>query len=568
MEYNDGAFRQPGDNVFVDIDSGTSTTYKESALRFQHASTNRFIIEKDNVANADLYIRRYNSSGVLQDNPFKIAGDTGNITLTQTGTFSIAYDASNHIDITVSSAGAGKITAVGTNDSIELETGDGKIILDAKTDIDLDPEGNDINLLGSGAGKITLAAASMTIYGGDTTGDDLLLYANTADANYIQLDGTTITTAGKHAFGGITDWGVGATGSVIDGTGYDWTSQTIARVNSNLNSTAAAAGYHAMAVTASQTTTNSIFGTWTELYITGGTIDLTGSSNYASVWGNLEISGTVTSTDTDDFMSSVHGSLTTPANYVNNTAMCGCHVDSTVNATITNNGRFSAFECKASTRAWDYGVYLANTINGINIVDSTMAIDATASMTGASGINGTEFNITDSTTASSGYARGIWLNMTADGAKTGTAETNGLGIDLTISANSPFARALTLYTVSTGTTTIGTTSALDIYMDDDAGTVTQTGKRAINIGIDHGEDKGTCDMIVMRCHGGTVDNVFKFTDTTGSPYTNFVSIDGVCGFVHSGSLDDSGASDILCDAYITCDVGGTPYYLPLYNTTH
>ena len=82
MEKNDGAFVQLADNVYVDINSGTSTSYYESALRFRHGSVTRFAIEKDNVANADLYIRYYNSSGVLQGSPLKIAGDTGAMTLT------------------------------------------------------------------------------------------------------------------------------------------------------------------------------------------------------------------------------------------------------------------------------------------------------------------------------------------------------------------------------------------------------------------------------------------------------------------------------------------------------
>jgi len=79
---NDAAFVQPNDDVYVDIDSGTSTTYKEAALRFRHGSVTRWQIEKDNVANADLYIRRYNSSGVLQDSPIKINGADGGMTHT------------------------------------------------------------------------------------------------------------------------------------------------------------------------------------------------------------------------------------------------------------------------------------------------------------------------------------------------------------------------------------------------------------------------------------------------------------------------------------------------------
>jgi hypothetical protein len=34
----------------------------------------------------------------------------------------------------------------------------------------------------------------------------------------------------------------------------------------------------------------------------------------------------------------------------------------------------------------------------------------------------------------------------------------------------------------------------------------------------------------------------------------------------TGSLVDSGSTDILCDAKIQVDVGGTTYWIPLYDT--
>lgn len=104
----------------------------------------------------------------------------------------IQYDDDNKMVFTTSSVGAGKIAMTGSSDSFEIETGDGKIVLDAGTDIDIDPAGNDINLLGDGAGKITMATTSMTIYGGDTTGDVLTLQGNSADATEkITITGNT-----------------------------------------------------------------------------------------------------------------------------------------------------------------------------------------------------------------------------------------------------------------------------------------------------------------------------------------------------------------------------------------
>lgn len=128
---NDGAFIQTGDNVYVDIDSGASTSYYESAIRFRHGSVTRFSIEKDNVANADLYIRRYNSSGVLQDSPLKIAGDTGAMTFGSAGAlvFSSASTPAS-IDITATATRAIRIgTKESASTSIAISTG---AVLDAE----------------------------------------------------------------------------------------------------------------------------------------------------------------------------------------------------------------------------------------------------------------------------------------------------------------------------------------------------------------------------------------------------------------------------------------------------
>jgi hypothetical protein len=68
-------------------------------------------------------------------------------------------------------------------------------------------------------------------------------------------------------------------------------------------------------------------------------------------------------------MAGVHGSIIVPANYTNNTAFCGIHVDSKVTAAgLTNAGRFSAFECKKSEgRDWDYGVYIADATQDVRL---------------------------------------------------------------------------------------------------------------------------------------------------------------------------------------------------------
>jgi len=176
----------------------------------------------------------------------------------------------------------------------------------------------------------------------------------------ITLD--AVTTSGKMAFGGETDWGTGATGVLIDGAGWDWASQTIARVNAALTGTAVASAYHALTVTVSQTGSTSMFGTWTELYLSNS-VDLTGADNVAATWGQIEAGTGVTLSDTGCFTAGGYfnviagATLTVAAGHSVNGVRAQIEV-----AAITNNGTTAAFEClKNGGVNWEYGLYIADT---------------------------------------------------------------------------------------------------------------------------------------------------------------------------------------------------------------
>jgi hypothetical protein len=80
MIVNDIQASELAGNCNVAISSGTSTSYYEAALRFQHGLTDRWAWEKDNVSTHDLYLRRYDIDGVLVDSPIKIDWTTGAVT--------------------------------------------------------------------------------------------------------------------------------------------------------------------------------------------------------------------------------------------------------------------------------------------------------------------------------------------------------------------------------------------------------------------------------------------------------------------------------------------------------
>ena len=270
------------------------------------------------------------------------------------------------------------------------------------------------------------------IFDGDfSVGGDLGVTGDASITGALSVTGA-ITFDGKLSVG-LTDWGTGATGILVDGAGYDWAAQFNARVNANLNGCCASGSYSSMALTANQTSHNSFIANWNELYIKTGLV-LTDSDNYASVWGNLEIGATVTSPGSDNFIAALFGSLVVGATLTNNTRVCGVYVDSKITSSgYTGSGRTSAFECAigAGTRAWDYGLYIpASTVTtGIYISAATAitavgtvgcgAITSTGCMTltlGApwillhdTGTNVGHYILSCDTTESSGYGEfSIW----------------------------------------------------------------------------------------------------------------------------------------------------------------
>jgi hypothetical protein len=109
--------------------------------------------------------------------------------------------------------------------------------------------------------------------------------------------------------------------------------------------------------------------------------------------------------------------------------------------------------------------------------------------------------------------------------------------------------------VSTGKTATATVSGVLVTLDG-AGTVTGTHS---GIWIDA---TVSCDNGILLSSTGTVDYGLRMTGTV----TNAFSWAATGSCIGTTELVDNASSDVNCDAHIVCDVGGTPYYIPLFNT--
>ncbi len=119
-----------------------------------------------------------------------------------------------------------------------------------------------------------------------------------------------------------------------------------------------------------------------------------------------------------------------------------------------------------------------------------------------------------------------------------------------------------------------------IYANTDAGHIStaiygcmdtkgaSSGRRWCFWADSHQTTKSSAGDYLMRfSHNGTVANDGLITVYGGGRVPLLMNIeDATPGFATAGSLTDSAAGDVACDARLVINWNGTPYYIPLFNT--
>jgi len=139
----------------------------------------------------------------------------------------------------------------------------------------------------------------------------------------------------------------------------------------------------------------------------------------------------------------------------------------------------------------------------------------TTTITGGTAVNVFEVKVTDSTTISEGYMRGIYVNYTNSGAKTG-GECNPLAVDMTMSANSASCYAVSLYICQSDDPTISNDiSAIYIYADSKGSATYSATYNCLDLNMDS-TAKATGGNNFMRIygHGAAADNVMTILVVT------------------------------------------------------
>jgi len=176
-------------------------------------------------------------------------------------------------------------------------------------------------------------------------------------------------------------------------------------------------------------------------------------------------------------------------------------------------------------------------------------------------MNAVELPVTDSQTNSEGYSRGLYVNYTVSGVKTGTAEANPLAVDVSIQANCQSVYCVSLYMEQSGDITCSNdVSAIYIY-NASKGSATYSGTyNCIDLNVDStAKATGGNNFIRVYGHGAAADHVISILGH-GATYLLRAASAGSAPFTaNTHAIDSHSLSSI-----IAVNFAGTPGYIPVF----
>jgi len=184
----------------------------------------------------------------------------------------------------------------------------------------------------------------------------------------------------------------------------------------------------------------------------------------------------------------------------------------------------------------------------------------TVSISGATALNARSLVVTDACTNAGGYARALYISATASGTKTASGEHNTLGIDLTVTGDTPYAYIQSVYLVTSGNPTIGLAAALSIYIDDLGTACAQLHMLDLMYGSTNAPTGRNAYMRIRNHSDNTPTSVIYLqANNNAKAATNFIEEDS--GTVGPVAVAVNVGTDYTPTFKIRCLHGSTTFYL-------
>jgi hypothetical protein len=189
--------------------------------------------------------------------------------------------------------------------------------------------------------------------------------------------------------------------------------------------------------------------------------------------------------------------------------------------------------------------------------------DEVVNLTGADADNAMSLAVNDAGTPSANYQRGFYVNYISTGIKTGTAEINAIGADMSIRANvAGSVYCVSLYIEQSGDPTVGNDiSGLYMYLNS-MGAATYSGTyNCLDLNIDSTtKATGGNNGIRFYGHGAAADHILTILGNGATYLVNFASNATAPIAVNTHAIDGHALSGI-----ISVSVAGAVHgYIPVF----
>jgi len=133
------------------------------------------------------------------------------------------------------------------------------------------------------------------------------------------------------------------------------------------------------------------------------------------------------------------------------------------------------------------------------------------------------------------HNRGVHLTYNQSGAKTGAGRVDGLGVDMIVSANSPYVNTMAHYIAWSGTPVVAYATGGFWYLDNPGAGNNLVQYCGLMLGMDVTNPPVKSTFMRVYGHGGAVGSVIWLANSAGTPITNLLDFEGLASPISAGT---------------------------------
>jgi len=191
--------------------------------------------------------------------------------------------------------------------------------------------------------------------------------------------------------------------------------------------------------------------------------------------------------------------------------------------------------------------------------ESLDIVSAVAAATGTTSEDVLKITVTDASTISGNINRGLYIDYTSSGAKTGTAQVNCIGYDLTVSENCPDVMLQAGYLATIVDKTISFLAGISLYFEDFGNAVSEFCMLDLGYNSPHAPSGRNAFMRLRQHHTVQANSAVMLLEGASAAAYLLIA-DTVANVIESGDIT-SGKS---CTHGVRCKVGDTVFVLAGY----